>query len=563
MKTIVNQQTIKQWLQFVACSFMGLSIIACANSEAQDKDSGNDNISTHAIQFSGETFSPVTRTTITDHVQNGGARVEWSATDKIWVKDNTNTWQESNAADFPESNNKSHASFILNGTYSNATHDVIYTNMPISGTQPQVEIKAQQTQSAPDNFDHAGVSGDIGVAHATKEAINQYLFTLDHKASYLCLLPRSSNAYVNRSKLTKIEIIAQDNIAGIYNIASNGNLALASNGSKTITLTTTNFALDNATTDIHKNGVYVVIAPGLHTMRIRYWMRNDVDHLNSIPLIATPLGEPTPVEGAVTKIVILDCRPGQIHDVTANLTVKDYSTQRYYTWDAKQNYWWKHEWNSADPWQSTVPPAAGTHQYTSTDPEWSQVGPRMPPYSTPAAATNSCAVCPNLNEAMWYVQKVDAHYDRELWTSMGHLYAGGLWLKKKARILLDQGITATQMESSATIKDYLGNPVTKDWRTDNIDYGFGSRTVPTQGLPPLNEMADYFYLPAYGAYAYNIAGGIGEGGFYWTSNATGWLYDGWGITADAFWFSPTEVDCGHSWSRDSPRTDGMVVQSFE
>ena len=562
MKTIVNQQTIKQWLRFVACSFMGLSIIACADSEAQDKDSGNDNISTHTIQFSGETFSPVTRTTITDHVQNGGARVEWLATDKIWVKDNTNTWQESNAADFPESNNKSHASFILNGTYSNATHDVIYTNMPISGTQPQVEIKAQQTQSAPDNFDHAGVSGDIGVAHATKEAVNQYLFTLDHKASYLCLLPRSSNAYVNRSKLTKIEIIAQDNIAGIYNIASNGNLTLASNGSKTITLTTTNFALDNATTDIHKNGVYVVIAPGLHTMRIRYWMKNDVDHVDVNPNITTPLVETTtPVEGAVTKIVTLDCRPGQIHDVTANLTVKDYSTQRYYAWDAKQNYWWKHEWNSADPWQPAVPRWNSTHAYKNTDPEWSQVGPRTNPSSTPAAATNSCAVCPNLNEAIWYVQEGDPHYDRELWTSMGHLYAGGLWLKKKTRILLDQGITATQMESSATIKDYLGNPVTKDWRT--VRYDCGARAVPTQGLPPLNEMADYFYLPAYGAYAGNITGGIGEAGFYWTSNTTGDLYDGWGLTADAFWFSPTRVSCGHGWSRNTPRTDAMVVQSFE
>ena len=148
-------------------------------------------------------------------------------------------------------------------------------------------------------------------------------------------------------------------------------------------------------------------------------MKNDVDHLNSIPLIATPLGVAAPVEGAVTKIVTLDCRPGQIHDVTANLTVKDYSTQRYYAWDAKQNYWWKHEWNSDDPWQSTLPPTTGTHQYTSTDPEWSQVGPRIHPYSTPAAATNSCVVCPNLNEAMWYVQKGDAHYDKELWTSMG------------------------------------------------------------------------------------------------------------------------------------------------
>ena len=71
-------------------------------------------------------------------------------------------------------------------------------------------------------------------------------FTLEHKASYICLIPRSSNAYVNRSKIIKIEISSEDNIAGVYNIATDGTLSLASGGSKTITLTTgSGFDIDN------------------------------------------------------------------------------------------------------------------------------------------------------------------------------------------------------------------------------------------------------------------------------------------------------------------------------
>ena len=43
-----------------------------------------------------------------------------------------------------------------------------------------MEIKNKQTQSAPNNFDHAGESGDCGIATATKMG-NDYKFTLEHK----------------------------------------------------------------------------------------------------------------------------------------------------------------------------------------------------------------------------------------------------------------------------------------------------------------------------------------------------------------------------------------------
>ena len=42
---------------------------------------------------------------------------------------------------------------------------------------------------------------------------------------------------------------------------------------------------------------------------------------------------------------------------------------------------------------------------------------------------------PNVNEMTWYAAKGDPRWDAdELWTTMGHLYKGGMWFKKKAHI---------------------------------------------------------------------------------------------------------------------------------
>ena len=58
----------------------------------------------------------------------------------------------------------------------------------ITGSQPQVEIKATQTQSAPNNFDHAGESGDCGIATASRVG-SGYNFTLNHKSFLSVLYP--------------------------------------------------------------------------------------------------------------------------------------------------------------------------------------------------------------------------------------------------------------------------------------------------------------------------------------------------------------------------------------
>ena len=465
---------------------------SCANDDvAQEEKQKKDNTPAGTTVFTGTSLpDATTRTVILNHTKGAGASVNWSSTDKIWVKDDGGNWQQSTTTTIPSSANPSFAKFALSGTYTGATHNVLYTNKSVSGTQPQVEIKAAQTQSAPNNFDHAGESGECGIETGNKDG-NVYNFTLNHKASYLCFIPRTNNEYVKRSKLIKVEIMSDDDIAGTYNIAANGVLTLASGGSKTVTVTTgSGFAIDNSADDMSKNATYAVVAPGTHKLRIRYWLRNTTDN---------PDG---PIEGTVSKIVTLNCTPGSIQDITANLDPHDYDGDHYYMWDAQQNYWSGHEWNSASPWQPTLTtqPANPNYAQNNTDSRWYNEG------SGAFQATHaSCKDLPNVNEMTWYAAYGDPRWDEdELWTTMGHLYKGGMWFKKKS-VLQAEGNYNSNTAADGT-----------DWRPNGDTYNWSV----SHTLPSAADEGKYFYLPALGNYDSGKLSYVGSNGYYWSSSAS-------------------------------------------
>ena len=117
-------------------------------------------------------------------------------------------------------------------------------------------------------------------------------------------------------------------------------------------------------------------------------------------------------------------------------------------------------------------------------------------------ATQSCAGLPNVNEMTWYAAKGDPRWDGdELWTTMGHLYKGGMWFKKKAKI---SGFNANTA--------YDGS----DWRTT----GKGQSWSVSQTLPSAADAGNYFYLPALGYYNFGQLYNVGNGGNYWFSSAT-------------------------------------------
>ncbi|WP_455993072.1 hypothetical protein [Prevotella sp.] len=484
MNRFMKRTTIGSVMRGICYGFAALLFAAsCANDDvAQNEKQKKDNTPAGATVFTG-TSQPetTTRTAILNHTKGAGASVNWSSTDKIWVKDDGGHWQQSGAVTFPVATNKAQGVFALSGTYTGATHDILYTNKAVSGAQPQVEIKATQAQSAPNNFDHAGESGDCGIATGNK-AGNDYTFTLNHKASYLCLIPRTNNEYVKRSKLIKVEIMSDDDIAGTYNISANGTLTLASGGSKTITVTTgSGFAIDNSADDMSKNATYAVVAPGTHSFRIRYWLRNTTDN---------PDG---PIEGTVSKIVTLNCTAGSIHDITANLDPHDYDGNHYYMWDAQDQYWAGH--SGSQP-KLTSQPASSDYAQNNMDSRWYHEG-----TGAFQATRTSCKDLPNVNEMTWYAANGEPRWDAdELWTTMGRLYKGGIWLKKMAYI---SGFNAnTAVDGS----DWRVNLISQTWSVSNT-------------LPSVSVTSNYFYLPALGLYLSGQLYHIGSYGIYWSSSS--------------------------------------------
>ena len=499
----MNRTTIGSVMRGMCYGFAALLFAAsCANDNVtQDEKQNKDNIPAGTTVFTGTSQAEATtRTAILNHTKGAGASVNWSSTDKIWVKDDAGTWQQSTTTIIPFAANPSFAQFALSGTYTGASHDILYTNMAVTGTQPQVEIKAGQTQSAPNNFDHAGESGDCGIATGNK-AGNNYGFTLNHKASYLCFIPRTSNEYVKRSKLIKVEIMSDDEIAGTYDIAADGSLTLASGGSKTITVTTgSGFDIDNSADDMSKNATYAVVAPGPHTFRIRYWLRNTTDNRYGL------------IEGTVSKIVTLNCTAGSIHDITANLNPHDYDGAKYYMWDAQQNYWADHEWNSAAPWQPTLGSQPANPNYPQSNADSRYYNESYPGYGISNSASHSCKDLPNANELSWYCKYGDPRWDRdELWTTMGHLYKGGMWFKKKSVLLAEHHYDTEKSADGST-----------DLRTTYKDYINNNSSINNSGLPSAADAGNYFYLPALGFYRFGKLHLVGNIGYFWASSTHPW-----------------------------------------
>ena len=536
MNKFMKGTTIGSVMRGMCYGFAALLFAAsCANDDvAQDEKQKKDNIPAGTTVFTGTSLpDATTRTAILNHTKGTGASVNWSSTDKIWVKDDGGTWQQSGTVTFPFATNKAQGMFALSGTYTGATHDILYTNKSVSGTQPQVEIKATQTQSAPNNFDHAGESGDCGIATGNKSG-SDYAFTLNHKASYLCFIPRTSNEYVKRSKLIKVEIMSDDDIAGTYNIAANGALTLASGGSKTITVTTgSGFDIDNSADDMNKNATYAVVAPGTHTFRIRYWLRNTTDNPNG------------PIEGTVSKIVTLNCIAGSIHDITANLDPHDYDGNNYYMWDAKEQYWKGYEWTKHLPGNTGQPTLNNTsssnYAKSNTDLRYYHEGGGSGRFD----ATQTCASLPNANEMSWYCMYGDPRWDGdELWTTMGHLYKGGMWFKKKSVLQTEHHYDTEKSADGST-----------DMRTTMKTYYNVSSSINSSGLPSAADAGNYFYLPALGYY-YNSGQlyDVGNGGYSWSSSATPWS------NLDAYYLY---FFSGNVGVNGYPRNNGFRVGGFE
>ena len=413
MKKTMKQHSFASRLKSLALVFsIGLAFASCANEDIAQNPNGNDN-DANLTTFS--TGDPATRTSM-----ESDGKFFWEAGDKIYVKDDNGTWNASSNSPTGKTDN---FKFKVPGSYTaHTSYEVYYPGQ--GGSNDQAVIAASQSQAEPNTTTHFGAAGDCGMATATKvTGKQQFAFTLDHKAAYLLFLPRTSNTILHDCYLTKVEVNSDNDITSTYTLdLVTGELTGTGTG-KQIVLTTkgsgtyaNGFPLTNNSTSAATNGSYVVIKPGTHTLKIRYWVKD----------IATN------VEGTITKVLSSKLfEQNKYYNITANLDVRDYDGTKYYMWDAQQQYWYGYEWTKnlgAGVSQPSLKgqPAGNYAQNNSDVSRWYHEGGGSGRFD----ATQSCNTLPNINEMTWYAAAGDPRWDAdELWTTMGHLYKGGMWFK--------------------------------------------------------------------------------------------------------------------------------------
>ena len=489
MKKTMRQHSVASRLKSLVLVFgITLAFASCANEEIAQNPNGKDNDASLTTFSTGD---PTTRTSM-----ESDGKFFWEAGDKIYVKDDNGTW---NASSNSPTGKTAYFKFKVPGTYTaHMSYDVYYPGK--NGNQNQVTIAANQSQAEPNSTAHFGASGDCGMATATRIASERkFNFTLDHKAAYLLFLPRTSNTILRNCYLTKVEVNSDNDITSTYTLdPTTGELTGTGTGKQIIVSTggsgtyPNGFPLTNNATSAATNGAYVVIKPGTHILKIRYWVKD----------VATG------IEGTITKTLSsATYDQNKYYNITANLDVKNYLGDKYYMWDAQEQYWKGHEWNlgGSQPTLNQVLTGATTsNDYAKSNADSRWYNDSYPGYGISNPAIHSCKDLPNVNEMTWYAKFGDPRWDGdELWTTMGHLYKGGMWFKKKSVLQAEYNYY--------TWKSVDGS----DWRTNGNSNSWSASNT----LPSAADANKYFYLPALGMYAFGRLQRVGYNGYYWSSSA--------------------------------------------
>ena len=420
---------------------------ACASEDTTGKQEQKQENKTDGLT----TFvMPNTRATRTTAEYDGsGIDFYWTEGDRLWVnngtliqdtKNNISSKLVPNPTTPTAVKRAATASFSFTGNYTAPNYPVRYTGKN-STTGDKVTIKAQQNQTTPNDASHLGESGDCGTATAhktyTAEGID-YRFTLDHKASYLTLLPYSTVNFSTSVKLTQIKITADEALSGQFNFDDSG-IDLSSRPTPTITNRSITLTLNGGGTNGFKipiaakkedNASIIVLPPGTY---------NNVS-------IEYSLYDQTSTKSAIIKreYATLTFIPGKNKKITTNLQMPIYITPM-------------------GPWKEGVP---------------------------------------NVNQALWYMWKGDPHLDktsiyaaRRTATLPANICRGGLWIKKKDKI---PGFNAATAHDGANHIKYANGvyygeinnyaiPLPTGIPTNINDYYF----LPSVSAAPNNEIKSY------------------------------------------------------------------------
>ena len=492
MKKTMKQYSFASQLKSLAVVFgIALTFASCAKEDVAQNPTNTDGDNDKNLTTFVAGDEAKTRTSL----DYNSSDFSWEAGDYIYVKDDDGVLRKSTNA--PTQKVASFRYRVPGKFGASASYKVYYLGKNSNGRQ--VTISATQSQSKPDNTEHFGTAGDYGTATATGAVGGSiFSFQLEHQPAYLVFQPYTSNTILHNCYLTKVEVTSDNDIAETYTVNTSTGALTGSAGGKQIVLTTrgsgsysNGFPLSNSSASVSTNGAYMVIKPGTHTLRVRYWVKDNA----------------TGTEGTITKTLPATAYASNTYyDMTAILDVKNYDGDKYYMWDAQQNYWSGHEWDKATPWQPVLNSRSNSnYAKNNSDPRYYNEA--FTSGADNKATHTSCKDLPNVNEMTWYAAKGEPRWDAdELWTTMGHLYKGGMWFKKKTNI---SGFNPNTAEDGT------------DWRTN----GNGRSWSVSQTLPDAADANNYFYLPALGYYSYGQLNGVGYVGYYWSSSAGPWGSD--------------------------------------
>ena len=456
--------------------------------------------------------------TLIKHTPGLGADAYWDANDYIFVKNKYNQWKKSIAISLFDDGRS--AEFTLPGAPDDYAEgcEVRYTITPslLVDEADAAIIPFNQTQSAPNDFSHAGRVGDSGIGTAHDKGNGMFNFEPQHLPHYLCFLPRCENASLaNNIRLTKIRL-DNDNSDGTTEVVGATYLLdqdpFNSVGIDTrynaIELQSTDgngFPIAATTADAAADACYMAILPGEHDLILTYTIKDPT----------------TNVETKITKKVSGTFKSGEITDITSNLSLRN--QPMYYTWDSENNVG-DIQYDSSSPTTLSATTATvyafgfGDANVPGTTAHVDNTVSPTNPKRIDATHTYMNGV-PNVNEMMWYAYKGDAR-----WVNQGPPIAvfgnlvrtAGVWLKKKAKILADEHITEAYMRDGFA----LGGGAYTDYRINPIN-GTAPKVSVGTSLPA--NLADYFFVPALGYYVHygnNWYDFYNPEGYYWTSSAT-------------------------------------------
>ena len=280
----MKQHSFTTRLKSLAFVFgIALAFASCANEDvAQNPTNPNEDNDKNLTTF---VAGDETKTRTSMDYNSGN--FYWEDGDYIYVKDDDGILRMSTNA--PTQKVAAFKYKVPGKFTAHSSYEVYYLGKYGSNS---VTISTAQWQTAPDNTAHFGTAGDYGTATANKVTDkNQFKFVLAHQPAYLVFQPYTSNTILQSCYLTKVEVSSDNDIAETYTVnATTGALdaSAVTNGNK-IVLTTrgssynNGFPLTNSAASVTTNGAYMVIKPGTHILRVRYWVRDVATNVEGAP----------------------------------------------------------------------------------------------------------------------------------------------------------------------------------------------------------------------------------------------------------------------------------------